>query len=314
MKPFPSNKISPLPSNVRKGYDSETKHALRTPWQTARKFAEWASLFAGKISVNLVVYADESGTHDRAAKQPGSEAPVFGGYIGDIKDWKIFCIHWQSVLTKYRIPFFHYREFNSLRDTEQNPTSPYFNWGELKRDTFLFELAAVAGGQVPVGSMINLKDFVKKGETEDPIEVIFHSFFGGVHDAMKLHWSRNTDQVSFFLDNNSAEWIKTFRKVFNEWKTREPRFSSFSFVDGEKDPQYMPLQAADLIAYRVRKGAYQRLSGGQRLHACLLDHFLFRHDDPRIGKGDTLLYREAAGRAAKKSWGERFEIKSPSKH
>lgn len=264
--------------------------------------------------MNLVVYADESGTHDRAAKEPGSEAPVFGGYIGDVKDWKIFCIHWQSVLNKYGIPFFHYREFNSLRDTEHNPTSPYFQWGELKRDTFLFELAAVAGGQVPVGSIMNLKDFVNKGEMDDPFEVVFHAFFAGVHDTIKLHWPRNSDQVSFVLDNNNSEWIKTFRKVFNEWSTREPRFSSFSFVDGKKDPAYMPLQAADLIAYRVRKGAYQRLSGGQRLDACLLDHFLFRHNDPKMRKGDTYAYRESAGRAAKKSWKEKFEIKRPSKH
>src|SRR5882757_1781862 len=80
--------------------------------QAYARFRECASLFSGNIFVNLIVYADESGTHDEKAILPGSEAPVFGGYIADVRRWKLSVMHWQSVLEKYRVPYFHFREFS----------------------------------------------------------------------------------------------------------------------------------------------------------------------------------------------------------
>jgi hypothetical protein len=257
--------------------------------------------------VNLVVYADESGTHDRLAAQPGSEAPVFGGYIGDVRDWKLFCWQWQSVLEKYKIQHFHCREFFSLKDSERNPESPYYQWGELKRDTFLFELAAVAGDQFPVGGMMNLKDYVKNKETEEPYQHVFHTFFDDVKRALQSHWPGNNDPVSFFLDkNNNAEWIKTFRDVFNKWKTAEPRFATFAFAD---DINCLPLQAADLIAYRVRKGALRHLETRLKVKPSLLDHFLFRRRDrdPKK-KRDAAQWRLSAPRAANKTREEKFAV------
>jgi len=112
--------------------------------------------------MDLIVYADESGTHDRLAKLPGSEAPVFGGYIGDARDWKLFCLHRQSVLKKYDVPYFHYREFAPILESRNDSNSPYYQSSDLRRDTFLFELAAVAGEQVPVGAIFNLKDYNNK--------------------------------------------------------------------------------------------------------------------------------------------------------
>src|SRR5437867_8846136 len=130
----------------------------RTAQEASFQFAKWASLFQGNIFVNLIAYADDSGTHDEHGKQPGSEAPVFGGYIGDIKDWKLFCWRWQSVLNNYKVPYFHYREFSN-RAAAKNPSNPYHKWSETQRDAFLFELAAIAGAQVPVGGMVNLKSY-----------------------------------------------------------------------------------------------------------------------------------------------------------
>jgi hypothetical protein len=282
----------------------------RTPKEAAAQFAERASLFSGKIFVNLVVYADESGTHDRMAKQPGSEAAVFGGYIGDVtEDWILFNWEWQSVLEKYKIKHFHCREFFSLKGSEHNPESPYYKWGELKRDTFLFELAAAAGDQYPVGAMFNLKDYVKNKESEDPYPFVFHTFFSDVHRALRLQWPGNTGPVSFFLDNNNADWISTFREVFNKWKIHEPRFDSFTFAD---DRTCLPLQAADLIAYRVRKGALRHLETRVKVRPCLLDHFLFRRRDrdPKQ-KRDTAQWRQSAARAARRSRDEKFAVKLP---
>jgi hypothetical protein len=183
----------------------------------------------------------------------------------------------------------------------------------MQRDTFLFELAAVAGGQVPVGAMINLKDYVNQGETDYPFHYVFHTFFDNVEEMLRLHWPSNRDSVSFFLDKNDAEWIRCFRDVFKKRKIIEPRFSSFAFVDDERDPKHLPLQAADLISYRVRKGALKHMETRLKLEPCLLDHFLFRHRDPNIPR-DITEYRKSAQRAASKSWEEKFSIRLPSRH
>ncbi|HEY3862776.1 MAG TPA: hypothetical protein VGO59_12900 [Verrucomicrobiae bacterium] len=191
----------------------------------------------------------------------------------------------------------------------------YYKWGNLRRDTFLFELAAVAGEQVPIGGMIHLKDYVDSGEKDYPYQYVFDAFFQNVCDMLKTHWPQNTDPVSFFMDNNEAKWIGCFRDVFDKWQTKEPRFSSFTFVTKNnpvcENPARMPLQAADLIAYRVRKGAQKHLETRLALEPCLLDHFLFRHQDQKLVR-DIMQYRKSAVRAASKSWDEKFAVKLPS--
>ncbi len=259
--------------------------------------------------MNLVVYADESGTHDRSGRLRGSEAPTFGGYIGDVEEWVKFRWHWESVLKKYGVSHFHCREFFSLRDSEHDPESPYYNWGEMRRDTFLFELAAVAGQQVPVGSMFNLKDYVATGDPDDPFPVLFEAFFESVGKTISLHWPRNTDGVSFFCDSNKSDWIKSFKEVFNKQKIKHPRFSSVAFVD---DKDCTPLQAADLIAYRVRKGSYEHTKTRVGMIGGSLDEVLFRHRDPwqkRIR--DITVFREMAPRLASQSRDEKFAVRLP---
>jgi Protein of unknown function (DUF3800) len=299
-----------LPLRVKSAYCLAAERAIRTPRQSTIEFAEWASLFAGKIFVDLVVYVDESGTHDRAGLLPGSEAPSFGGYVGDVAEWMLFRWHWQSVLDKYNVPYFHCREFFSRRDSELNPESHYYNWGELRRDTFLFELAAVAGQQVPIGSMFNLKDYVASGDTDDPYPVLFDAFFTGVQHMIDLHWPNSNDKVSFFCDTNKSDWVKCFKDVFNAWKIKQPRFSTNAFVD---DKEYIPLQSADLITYRVRKGAYQHTKTRVGLVGCSLDEILFRNRDPRPNKiRDIAGFRRMAADFARQSRDEKFAIKLPT--
>jgi hypothetical protein len=58
----------------------------------------------------IKVYADESGTQDETGQEKGSEVPVVAGYIATANYWVKFCGEWQSVLNKYKAPYFHNRE------------------------------------------------------------------------------------------------------------------------------------------------------------------------------------------------------------
>ena len=106
----------------------DSRTGIRTGREASAKFAEWTSLFSGKIFVTLTVYLDESGTHDPTGNLTGSEAPVFGGYMDTVDRWQIFRMHWKSVLDKYDVKYFHYRE---LVYESKKPKSPYFGFFEV---------------------------------------------------------------------------------------------------------------------------------------------------------------------------------------
>jgi hypothetical protein len=273
--------------------------------QAGEHFARWASLFSGKIFVNLTVYTDESGWHSPQAKEPGSEAPVFGGYIDTIEEWLLFSAHWQSVLTKYKVRFFHFKEFHR-NAVKNHPSSPYYGWSERKRWEFIFELAAAAGNQVPVGGMINLKEYVATGEIGPPYVHAFDTFFKNVQHALSVHWPENTDPITFVLDQNSQSgWRHAFMDEFDKWKQINPKLKDHAYAVSRDKP---PLQAADLLCSTVRRGALKRLEIGKPKDATLLEEFLYRNSELPKKKGQTKAWRDSAPDAAERMLKEGFLV------
>src|ERR1039458_1698048 len=64
---------------------------------------------------NLVIYADESGTHD------GSTHSFVAGWIADESFWNGFVERWQSVLNKYKVECFHFTEWTKACYIKNNP-------------------------------------------------------------------------------------------------------------------------------------------------------------------------------------------------
>ena len=62
------------------------RRAYISPKKAVRQFEEWASLFDGKIFVNIIAYVDESGTHDPSGKHKGSREAMVAGYAG-LTNW-----------------------------------------------------------------------------------------------------------------------------------------------------------------------------------------------------------------------------------
>ena len=89
--------------------------------------------------MNLVVYADESGTNDPSGKRPDSRVAVVAGYLAERDVWLGFCDEWRKVLgnPKYLVEYFHYRE---LANNKKRP-SIYYGWNTNKVLNFLYDLA-----------------------------------------------------------------------------------------------------------------------------------------------------------------------------
>ncbi len=78
----------------------------------ARAAADCGALvsFRGRgFSMDVVVYADESGTHSKSGELKGSAESIVGGLTASAEEWAEFSREWQLVLNKYGAPFFHFR-------------------------------------------------------------------------------------------------------------------------------------------------------------------------------------------------------------
>lgn len=125
------------------------RHRGRTNKNDAgREFREWASLFSNGLFVMIVVYADDSGTHDEKGIQVGSREGIIGGLAAPREDWIPFCNQWQAVLTKYKVEFFHFRGCSERQNAKAR-----IHWG--KRD-FPLTATFLRSGQIPTGAAEDL--------------------------------------------------------------------------------------------------------------------------------------------------------------
>jgi hypothetical protein len=222
----------------------------------------------------VIVYADESGTHDRSGTQPGSEYPTIAGFAAVPNVWNSFCVNWNAVLKSYHAPYFHAREFRQAKSAIENKKAitkeleknPYINWDLNKLDDFLVTLAKVAGGgnKVPIAGVIRtrvfheIKEQLKKSNPDqiqwgdDPYKYSMGEFFNVCRRELFYKWGDFNSPINFFFDqSDDPRWKDAIREVYNAFRNKDQRFNSLSFVQKE-NPEHIPLQAADMLAYRIR--------------------------------------------------------------
>ena len=250
--------------------DTRTKHVGTTPGRAAREFSEWASLFSDGLFVKIVVYVDESGTHDLTGQRPGAREATIAGYAAPPKVWKRFRQDWQAVLNRYSAPYFHFCEWAdafAVANRKRDPTSrfkdnPYSHLDVGRLNTFIVELARIAGAgdKAIVGVGVHTRLFHKKKEQgqlppgASPYHGCAGKFFEGFCDSIsnqKRPWKRFP--VSFFFDQaGDNEWKHAVLSAFDLYRKQHPQFRAIAFADKKETPN-LPLQAADMLAYRVHQ-------------------------------------------------------------
>jgi len=167
--------------------------------------------------VHVAVYADDSGTHDETGKLTGAKEATISGIIGLREDWISFCGEWQRVLNKYKVKFFHFREWSNASAVVRNkrpPSSdfhknPYRHLDAKQLNDFVVELATIAGSKnkLTIGGVVYTKKHYEaktKGEipaNSNPYEFCAAQFFEEfVHilETIRSPWKRQP--VSFFFD------------------------------------------------------------------------------------------------------------------
>jgi len=201
----------------------------------------------------LTFYGDESGTHDRLGVQPGSDVIAVAGYLGWNDDWKRIQTRWKNCLEKYRVSEFHLARF--LRNEEP----PYRTWNKEKREEFIDELIGIArrhtcGG---FGGLVVLEDYNQilpahiKREHKHPYYFCFQMLIDILLPELDTLHLPAGEQVAFIFDQNQqfANGATESFKIIKQIRDKDDRLGSITFGSRK---QYIPLQAADLIAYTVR--------------------------------------------------------------
>ncbi len=233
---------------------------------------------------SVIVYADESGTHDIEGSQKGSKYPVVGSLAAPVSEWSKFRIDWAAILASYRAPYFHFREWSdawafvrhSKPETDTIRSNPYFGWSRNQLEDFLHTLAKVAakGKKLIVMGSIRLLPFnsiksqigQKFPESDPalsqyPYTYVIALFFASYCATTTLKWGNFQCPVSFvFEDKEDEQWRTAVKSVYTSYRNHDPRFHSLEFVS-RHNPAHSPVQAADLYAYRVRQKVDKSESG-----------------------------------------------------
>lgn len=211
-------------------------------------------------------YADESGTH------AGSAACAVAAYLSHPDAWLAFEAHWKQCLKDFSIPQFHMSEF-------ENRQGPFVGWEQAKRIDLIDRLVTIintftAGG---VAFAVDMRQFneewvpsltAQEREVADPYLVCALALLGE-----HAYWMEQLDKHErspaafvFELNGKSAgRLMKFFGDVVKHGQaTNVPSITHASRVD------FVPLQAADILAYESYKALVNRCDGSGRPQRKLL--------------------------------------------
>jgi len=225
--------------------------------------------------MKLVCYADDSGTHDPTGEPKGAEQGIVGGIIAPASEWPQFCRDWHAALVKHNAPYFHFCEWRAAsaiargkrKPTNDDKKNPLNGWSETSLNALLMDLAWIAGAKLTVGGFVLTKEFhlaKTSGDlpaAADPYEHSLEQFFAEVLSSiqeLRAPWKRA--QISFVFDqSDKLEWRRAVNDCFARYKAKYPTFAAVSFTDKKS---HLPLQAADMVAFRSRRIASQWVGDG----------------------------------------------------
>jgi hypothetical protein len=169
--------------------------------------------------------------------------------------WELFAVEWDRALNdgEKKLAYFKMAEANSLR-------GEFWKWTEEERNQKLSELTYIIRKHVmfSVSAVLwwdSYRDIQAQypAYPQSPYEILFHNVMGStVKHIMGL---RVPEKVEFIFDEQGKEG-KCAREAFELAKAHIPS-EMLSYVGYEprhkSDKDFLPLQAADMYAWQVRR-------------------------------------------------------------
>lgn len=253
-----------------------------------RRYRDLASLFTEEVFVPIVSYADESGIHDVTGNLPGAEVAVVSGYVARQEQWDVFTPAWSAVLDRYGVEAFHMADLNREQRCEREDcTSPYHRWSAARVDAFVHELIPIARENTlfSVAAAVDVRAYDRifptglKGYIQHPYHFCFQHFFRGLLQAFEqFRVPTSGERVECFFDRQE-EFMPHAVAVFGEMSSALDAGDLFGGISFQSKIDYVPLQAADLLAGRARKIMTRLLKGEGKIPEAGWDNALMQRDN-----------------------------------
>jgi hypothetical protein len=207
----------------------------------------------------LRAYFDDS-RHDR---QDGIAGGIYllAGYLGDATKWAQFADDWHAALHRGPRPLDFLKTHQAYR--LDDPESMFYRWSPKERDDKLLLLAQTVNRH----AMLSIQTIVRPEQYREIVgdmtgeRVYYFLFFSVIAELIKrLDQWKVQDKIEIYFDRQGDESVNKLRAGFQEFiadaspeikaRVAEPEFKN--------DLDITPLQAADLIAWHVRRNIFER--------------------------------------------------------
>ena len=208
---------------------------------------------ADRLAMSLKIYIDESGFHE------GSDAPAMamGGFLSNEERWTKFEALWRKELDDEGGVTFHMSDLESR-------LGEFAGWTKDRKHSFICRLLPIlnAHAGVGIGVGIRAEDYqalvprglakTTKQYLEMPFVILWGRFLIELSEAAREIDLRG-HKIACIFDQNQAMaglMVETMLGVKRKYPEQSKWMGSISFED-KKD--FLPLQAADFIAYETFK-------------------------------------------------------------
>jgi len=244
-----------------------------------------------RIVMIFTVYLDESGIHR------DSQDVVIAGYIATNEQWISFETEWKQALSEFGIPFFHMSDYAARK-------SHYKTWKNSERETRYERLTNIikANTTYSVGITISRIDYAAAMGAIAPTMAsglygyIVNTLVLSVYLALRSIGYPDA-QIAYVLDRHKGsgaifslltELGVALDNAAHE-NGKDSNLVGFLSVTAEDSKRFVPLQAADILAYQLyRAGSnYHRVPNVPRAskHFDMLktkNRFWMRFDEAEI--------------------------------
>jgi hypothetical protein len=214
---------------------------------------------------NLVIYADESGTHE------GSEHSYLAGWIADELFWIGFTERWQAVLNKHKVECFHFTEWAKACYVRNHPEIDHSHDPKRLKHLSSFALASFFKElsdllvsphlEFEIAILERKKFFDYKQSSnpsnsrriyeKNPESYLTENFIDRCGTRILEVWvmvGKPVESVKFVFDNrNDKKWNQSIKEVAAEFVKWGWNFKPIEF---KTKMEAIPIQAADMLAYR----------------------------------------------------------------
>ncbi|HUG48057.1 MAG TPA: DUF3800 domain-containing protein [Candidatus Limnocylindria bacterium] len=199
----------------------------------------------------LTGYFDDSGTH------AGSAVVVVAGFLSTTEQWAAFETEWREALRDFGLGHFHMREFSQ-------GVGPYKHWPEAQRRIRFGRLLDIVndhiigsfGTAVPVPSFERIFSAKAKAHVGGPYGLAASSIFLDVGKVAAEAWPNDDPWIAYVFESGTrgaGQVLKVFQA--NEQDAKQKDRLRLLSLRLENKRQFVPLQAADILAYEL----YQHL-------------------------------------------------------